>query len=146
MDRFVIFFWSSGAVFLIFPVFMATRCIICFKMIIMFAERTRPPRQLLKIRNKTIKKNRNTKQNQRKSMKTNRGKKRNPKQEQNSKFLLWACGNLWIAPFTGKSEKNQLVINHDFNHPYQVQSAVQTFFLLGFVIYSLLLSPAPFST
>jgi len=29
------------------------------------------------------------------------------------------------------------VINHGFNHPYQVQSAVQTFFLLRFVIYSL---------
>ena len=40
--------------------------------IIMFAGRTRPPQQIVKIRNKTIRKNRNTKQNQRKSMKTKR--------------------------------------------------------------------------
>ncbi len=60
----------------------------------MFAERTRPPQQLVKIRNKMIKKNRNTKQNQRKSMKTNR-KNQKAKFETGIEQLIEVFGGMW---------------------------------------------------
>ena len=73
----------------------AGRTICFYYKIIMFAERTRPPQQLVKIRNKTIRKNRNTKQNQRKSMKTKRKNKKSKYETGIEQYINIGVGGVW---------------------------------------------------